>query len=203
MEQYLWGGIVENLHLSHEVVLDSAHADVIATASSSAARYTIFASATLIGDTDVQPHRPIYLTGLPDNMSGMWVVLAARHVINRKFHYTITVNLGTNAELLKQPPPEDGAVIDLNSITAKLLNQSNSFIVQRKNTRYTDYEFKSNEFYLSNKLKSDTFAPNYNPVKDFIDYNNLTSTNYTELVHSTYRPNFEPKSYKAEWVRKQ
>ncbi len=193
---------MDNLHLSHEVVKDSAHAESIATANSSTTRYTHFANALLIGNIDIQPHRPIYLTGLPDNMSGMWVVLAARHTINLRLHYTITVRLGTNAEILKMAPPKDAAVIDLNEITTKLINQDNSFASHAKNKKYSDYEFKSNEFYMAKKTKAETLPPKSNPVKDFIGYNNLTSTNYMELVHGTYNPHFEPKSYDARWVKK-
>jgi len=194
--------MMDNLYLSHEVVGDAAHAESIATANSSITRYTHFANALLIGDPDVQPHRPIYLTGLPDNMSGMWVVLAARHTVNLRLHYTITARLGTNSELLKQNPPKDAKTIDLNEITTKIINQDNSFISHAKNTRNVQYEFKSNEFYMANKVKADTLAPKNNPVKDYIDYNSLTSTNYMELVHGTYRPHFEPKSYDARWVKK-
>jgi len=193
---------MDNLYLSHEVVGSGSHAESIATANSSITRYTHFANALLIGDIDIQPHRPIYLTGLPDNMSGMWVVLAARHTINLRLHYTITVRLGTNAELLKLDPPKDAKTIDLNEITTKLINQDNSFISHAKNTKTTEYEFKSNEFYMVNKVKADTLAPKNNPVKDYIDYNSLTSTNYMELVHGTYSPHFETKSYDARWVKK-
>lgn len=191
---------MDNLHLVHEVIRDSSHAESLATANSGISRYTHFANAVLIGNPDVQPHRPIHLTGLPDNMSGMWVVLSARHVLNRKFHYTVYVKLGTNAALLAQTPSKNSNYIDVNEITTKLVNQDNSFYNPLLNKKHTSYKFKSNEFYMANKVKADTLAPKYNPVKDFIDSNNLTTTNYTELVHETYSPHFEPTSYEAKWV---
>jgi hypothetical protein len=191
---------MDNLHLVHEVIKDSSHAESVATASSSASRYTHFADAVLIGNPDIQPHRPVYLTGLPDNMSGMWVVISAKHVINHTYHYTILVKLGTNPTLLAQKPSEDSEYIDINEITTRLVNQSNSFINPTINKKHTSYKFKSNEFYMAQKTNAVKFPPNYNPVKNFINSNSLTSTNYMETVHGTYRPHFEPTSYEAKWV---
>jgi len=193
---------MNNLHLVHEVVNDSNHAEAIAIAKSSKSRYTHFANALLIGDPDIQPYHPVYLQGLPDNMSGMWVVLSVVHTINLKYHYTMSVRLGSNSELLAKKPPKDvKGSVDIHQITTKLLNEDNSFYKPTANVKRGEYVFKSNEFYPIPRDKVESLRSNYNPLKDYIDGAGITSQNYMETIHSTHTPDFAAKSYSHRWIR--
>lgn len=96
---------VSALSLSNEIVDSKAAATDIAIAYSSKNRYTYKAKALLTGYPALRPYHPIYLIGLADNMSGVWVVLEVTHVFNYKFPYSMQVTLGSNDSLLQIPIP--------------------------------------------------------------------------------------------------
>jgi hypothetical protein len=94
--------IDNKLHIVHEVVDTSEKAAALSEAQSSHSKYRYLAEATLLGYPDLRPYDPIYLDGLPDNMSGVWVVLSAVHIFNEVIPYKMEVKLGSNEELLKR-----------------------------------------------------------------------------------------------------
>ena len=89
------------LSLTHEVVENSSKAKLISQGYSAGSQYKYKANALLIGYAPLRPYDPIYLKGLRDGMSGVWVVISVTHVFNDSLKYTMRVHLGSNDVLLK------------------------------------------------------------------------------------------------------
>lgn len=97
------------LNISHEVVDTPGKARQIAYAQSNQVKYKYKANALLSGYPNLRPYDPVYLTGLTDGMSGVWVVLSVTHVFNTTLPYTMKVLVGSTDALLALAPPKDAA----------------------------------------------------------------------------------------------
>ncbi|MFZ9615377.1 MAG: hypothetical protein ACO3AG_01770 [Fluviibacter sp.] len=93
------------LNLTHEVVDGNEKAEAIARAHSRSARFKYRAKALLSGYPTLRPYDPVYLSGLPQNMSGIWVVISLVHKFNIGIPYSMEAILGSNDELLLNKPP--------------------------------------------------------------------------------------------------
>lgn len=79
----------------HETSRTPQEAQQISNDASERARYTIQATAEMYGYPDIAPNRSIYFTGLDNDLSGYWTVLAVQHNIQAGNAYRMHLTLGT------------------------------------------------------------------------------------------------------------
>jgi hypothetical protein len=81
----------------YEVASDLTDAKSIASTYSETHQFQHRAKVTVVGTSSVRPYDPIYLDGLPNGMSGYWVVLSVKHVFGSKVSkYILELEVGTD-----------------------------------------------------------------------------------------------------------
>jgi hypothetical protein len=81
----------------YEVASDLTDAKSIASTYSETSMYQHRAKIVVAGTSSVRPYDPIYLDGLPNGMSGYWVVLSVKHVFGGKISkYILELEVGTD-----------------------------------------------------------------------------------------------------------
>jgi len=84
-------------HHVYEVATSLSESKYIASDLADTHRYAYRAKATVVGTCTLRPYDPIYLDGLPNDMSGYWTVLSVHHVFGGTVApYMIELELGTD-----------------------------------------------------------------------------------------------------------
>lgn len=84
-------------HYVHEAATSLTDAKYIANDLANMKRYAYRAKVVTIGNAAVRPYDPIYLDGLPNGMSGYWIVLSVTHVFGGKdSEYKMELEVGTD-----------------------------------------------------------------------------------------------------------
>lgn len=187
------------ISLTHEVVESSAKAKLIAEGYSQGSQYIYKANAVLIGHSPLRPCDPIYLAGLRDNMSGVWVVISVTHVFNDKLKYTMRVHLGSNDILLGIKAPNNFRDVSDTLVKKypKILGEQDSlFTVENKDSK---------RYVVSNlnprRLKNQTLSePSWvrDPVKEFID-NRLPTTSKHVNPFEHFNPGTNNSQNQPKW----
>jgi len=194
-------GYINKLHLSHEVVENAERASALSKAFSSDNRYNYKADAILMGYAPLEPFMPIYLEGLKDRNSGIWVVIAVNHQFDMRFPYSMHVHLGTNDYLLSIPKPSGAVhvtepngtmIIDENSQPASLSNiyteKTGGYYYQETNSLPTP------ENKLLNKPKL------YDPVLDYLSMSSTDNPSNSINTYDVYPPSV-PLEKSRQWKR--
>lgn len=194
-----------NLTLVHEVIDSPLKAQLVAEAQSSVSRYKYKATALLVGHPPLRPYDPIYLTGLDDGMSGVWVVIEITHQFAIELPYAMRVLLGSNDALLNMRPNKD---IDISEnaivIKPRITYETDSLLTYREN-REKDYTLETIE--LSKVPNSEEYnSRRYNPLQEYVTQldSNLFNQNKVQDVNQL-TINHTPlitKGLKAKWVRR-
>jgi hypothetical protein len=81
----------------YEVASNLTDAKSIASTYSETHKYQHRAKVVVAGTSSIRPYDPIYLDGLPNGMSGYWVVLSVKHVFGGKVsRYILELEVGTD-----------------------------------------------------------------------------------------------------------
>ena len=84
-------------HHIHEVATSLTDSKYIANDLANMKRYAYRAKVVTIGNAAVRPYDPIYLDGLPNDMSGYWTVLSVVHIFGGKdSEYKMELEVGTD-----------------------------------------------------------------------------------------------------------
>jgi len=188
------------LSLTHEVVENAAKANLIAEGYSGGSQYKYKANAVLIGHAPLRPYDPIYLAGLRDNMSGVWVVISVTHVFNDSLKYTMKVHLGSNDMLLSikyKKPIKDVSKTLVKKYPKILGEQDKLFTIANRDSK--QYTVKN----LNPRIiKSQTSAPPppwvRDPVKEFID-KKLPSSSKHVNHYEHFKPNTTNSQRQPRW----
>ena len=179
---------INNLHISHEVVETAERAKTLSKAFSSDNRYIYKADAILAGYAPLEPFMPVYLEGLQDGMSGIWVVITVNHVFNEGLPYKLNVHLGTNRKLLSLAKPASAVHITVlnDTISPDIVSESeplmHSFI-----QKTGDYYFEYSD-HLPIPLGENHFTGStYNPVVDYLTQSS-TDPLTTNSIYNLYNP---------------
>jgi hypothetical protein len=190
-------GYINNLHISHEVVESSERAGTLSKAFSSHNRYSYKADAVLIGYAPLEPFMPIYLEGLKDRNSGIWVVITVNHKFDMQFPYSMHVHLGTNDQLLALPKPV-GATHITNAggdIKINEVNQPTSLMNAFKEKKGGHYYQETNNAPTLNNIQT-TNPKVYDPVLDY-----LSTSSEGVNIYDIYSPTISlPKT--RQWKQK-
>ncbi|CAB4152690.1 hypothetical protein UFOVP621_23 [uncultured Caudovirales phage] len=159
----------------HKVIDGKLEAAQVAAGltKASAAKYPYRANALLMGLIPLRPYDPIILTGLTDNMSGIWVVLSVTHVFKKEFPYSMRVSLGSNEKLLNETintPIKDIANTD-SPIDPEYISElfaENDMFLEITNDSTGDFFIESSTFDVVTP-EEDEVADSNNPVVTFIN----------------------------------
>jgi hypothetical protein len=84
-------------HHINETASNFTEAAQIAEGYNQAHKWQHRAKVVVVGSPHIRPYDPIYLDGLPNNMSGYWTVLSVKHVFGgRPANYMIELEVGTD-----------------------------------------------------------------------------------------------------------
>jgi len=191
------------LHITHEVVRESSKAESIAKAKASQGRYKYYANALLLGYPKLEPYDPIYLTGLTDNMNGMWVVISIVHRINLAFPYTMSVKIGTNDEIIKLVPDRLGDILDTShSLKAVLNHHPDDGVLGKPFKKTGKHVFRTNEFIVTPIPKDAYIEDSTSQMALYKKQNNLRSGEKGIVGNpNTHTPHISKKASYAKWVR--
>jgi hypothetical protein len=158
----------KNLTLVHEVIDNTLNAELLAEAQSSVSRYKYVGNALLAGYAPLRPYDPVYLYGLTDGMSGVWIVISVTHSFGKDLSYAMRAVLGSNDMLLQIQPEQ---IVDLDLTTpAKQIP-----IFHETDTLLTVKPPRSNTYTLQvlnypSLMGETTYNTDYyNPVKNYIE----------------------------------
>ena len=114
-------------HHVHEVANNFTEAKQIAEGYNQAHKWQHRAKVTVVGSPTLRPYDPIYLDGLPNNMSGYWTVLSVKHVFGgRPANYALELEVGTDT--IGDTNPDAATQSDTRNVQNDLAGQSlNSF----------------------------------------------------------------------------
>lgn len=194
-----------NLTLIHEVIDSPIKAQLVAEAQSSTSRYKHKATALLAGYPPLRPYDPVYLTGLDDGMSGVWIVIEITHQFAIELPYAMRVLFGSNDSLLNLRTTKD---IDISEdtviVTPQIFYETDSLLTYREN-REKDYVLETLEV---SKIPNDENynSRRYNPLKEYVniidstifDQNKVQDTNQLTINHTP----LITRGPKARWVRR-
>jgi hypothetical protein len=194
-----------NLTLIHEVIDSPLKAQIVAEAQSSVSRYKYRASALLAGYPPLRPYDPIYLTGLDDGMSGVWVVIEINHQFSIDLAYAMRVVLGSNDDLLSIKSSKATDISeDVVNVTPQIIYETDSLLTYRE-SKEKDYIIEEIDYpKLSNS--EDYNSRLYNPLKEYLDL--IDSNNFNQNTvqdnnqfNINYMPLLNNQPY-ARWVRR-
>lgn len=194
--------IDNKLHIVHEVVDTSSKADALSEAQSSNSRYRYLAEATLLGYPNLRPYDPIYLDGLPDDMSGTWVVLSVVHVFNEIMAYQMEVTLGSNDYLLSILPTKADKDILSNRQVRDMITSSDSESLVLPVVNFT----KRDDFYLDHHQGVDIdpeeafpspLVPNQ--LTSWASVNLNTNVVSTDRLFNSHTPNVNANKQESIW----
>ena len=107
----------------YEVASNLTDAKNIASTYSESNKYQHRAKVIVAGTSSIRPYDPVYLDGLPNGMSGYWVVLSVKHVFGGKISkYVLELEVGT--DLLGETDDQAQYRADNRDILADLSGQS-------------------------------------------------------------------------------
>lgn len=192
-----------SLHLTHEVINNSAKAYSIAKAKSSQSRYKYKANALLMGYPKLEPYDPIYLHGLTEKMQGMWIVISIVHTINAGLPYTMSVHLGSNDELLALKPDNFTDILDTtNKVKAVIEPEPDTNFSKRAVKRTGEYVYRTTEFQITPINKEKTLI---NKTDQFYKFKSANKSTNGELAIipdlTTHTPNLIKKKSVGQWIR--
>lgn len=82
-------------HNVYEVATSLTEAKYIASDIADTDRYAYRAKAYVVGNASLRPYDPVYIDGVPNNMSGYWTVLSIRHIFGgTEAPYMMELELG-------------------------------------------------------------------------------------------------------------
>jgi hypothetical protein len=190
-----------DLTLVHEVIDNTLSAELLAEAQSSVSRYKYIGNALLVGYPPLRPYDPVYLYGLTDGMSGVWIVISVTHSFGKDLPYGMRAVLGSNDMLLQLQP---STVRDLEATTSKV----NIPVFKETDTLLTcappfsdTYVLRETEHpSIMGEMNYDTSY--YNPVKTYVESLDNATPSINKFSHAdTSTPKLDELSYNVKWVR--
>jgi hypothetical protein len=192
---------INNLHISHEVVEGAERAKTLSKAFSSDNRYAYKADAILIGYAPLEPFMPVYLEGLQDGMSGVWVAITVNHVFNVGIPYSLQVHLGTNKTLLSLAKPANAVHVTVvnQTVQPEITPESETLMhFSQKKTGGYYYEYSD---LLPIPIENNHFkGSTYDPVADYLTQSS-TEPFTTPSIYNLYTPSVNLVK-EAKWSRK-
>lgn len=194
--------IDNKLHIVHEVVDTSEKAEALSESQSSNSRYRYLATARLIGYPTLRPYDPIHLDGLPDNMSGTWVVLSVVHIFNEVMAYQMEVKLGSNDNLLNIMPTENQKDISANVQAQNMIisSDSESLVLPVLNfTNRDDFYFDHPQGIDVNPEETYQSALVPNQLNSWATSNLDTNVVSTDRLFNSHTPNVNTNKQESIW----
>jgi len=109
---------VFNKIITDEVVLSSSHSRHVITSKENHAAFRYTAKAESMGNPNVRPYRVIYLDGLPNEMSGYWVVTSVKHIFGSGKSYRMEMTVGSSQ--LGEPYRKDSTSLSTRDVSYEL-----------------------------------------------------------------------------------
>jgi hypothetical protein len=127
-------------HHVYEVSHNLTESKHIADDYSNTHRYQHRAHVVIVGSSALRPYDPIYLDGLPNGMSGYWVVLSVKHIFGgRPANYMVELEVGT--DVLGDTDPQAKLRADTRDIQSDLAEQS----LSSSDSSLSDYSLSPNQ----------------------------------------------------------
>jgi len=193
-----------DLTLVHEVIDSPLKAELIAEAQSSISRYKYVGTALLSGYAPLRPYDPIFLTGLTDYMSGVWIVISVVHGFRKDMPYGLKVIVGSNDYLLSLPvKPTTNLETNTFDVTPEIFLETDTLLTYRPN-KGNGYVLETLSFVNVNHEQS--YNPAYgNPAETYMSLVDSNSFNANDLKLTNNfditAPKFTDTLPSVRWIR--
>jgi len=144
-------------HQVFEVAANLTKSKQLATDLFETEQYAYRATATLLGNCNVEPYDAIILDGLDGGLSGYWTVLSVTHCFgNRAAPYVLEVELGSNA----LGGQTDYPTVSYRDVDEELLSGTPSEISSLSNVSFfTQLSTEEDPGVVQTTVASETFVP--------------------------------------------
>jgi hypothetical protein len=174
-------------HNVYEVATSLTEAKYIASDIADTDRYAYRARAYVVGNSNLRPYDPVYIDGVPNNLSGYWTVLSIRHIFGgTEAPYMMELELG--CDLLGDVNPNAASASETRNVNNELAGKD----LSSSSSALTSYAVAPNQ--NSIPVPKLTASPKVVKPVSFVP----GSTN--PYSHDSTIPNYQVAPRTTSWV---